>query len=91
MSILFLMKIGRLEVGDRLYFNILFLNFDYFQSKHCSLANLSPKQLVDHHEESEEWGGYFIINGIEKILRMLIMPRRNYVSQMLVAKFADIT
>lgn len=24
-------------------------------------------------------GGYFIINGIEKILRMLIMPRRNYV------------
>ena len=29
---------------------------------------------------SKEWGGYFIINGIEKILRMLIMPRRNYVS-----------
>jgi len=48
------------------------------KSKNCSLANLSPKQLVDKHEESEEWGGYFIINGIEKIIRMLIMPRRNY-------------
>lgn len=23
-------------------------------------------------------GGYFIINGIEKVIRMLIMPRRNY-------------
>ena len=23
-------------------------------------------------------GGYFIINGIEKVLRMLIMPRRNH-------------
>lgn len=25
-------------------------------------------------------GGYFIVNGNEKLLRMLIMPRRNYVS-----------
>lgn len=23
-------------------------------------------------------GGYFIINGIEKVIRMLIMPRRNF-------------
>ena len=28
----------------------------------------------------QEMGGYFIINGKEKIVRMLIMPRRNYVS-----------
>ena len=26
----------------------------------------------------QEMGGYFIINGIEKVLRMLIMQRRNY-------------
>lgn len=23
-------------------------------------------------------GGYFIINGLEKVIRMLIMPRRNF-------------
>lgn len=25
-------------------------------------------------------GGYFIVNGNERIIRMLVMPRRNYVS-----------
>ncbi|KAK7901491.1 hypothetical protein WMY93_018260 [Mugilogobius chulae] len=25
-----------------------------------------------------EMGGYFVVNGIEKVIRMLIMPRRNY-------------
>ena len=29
---------------------------------------------------SKEAGGYFIINGIEKVIRMLILPRRNFVS-----------
>jgi len=48
------------------------------KSKHCSLANLSPAELIKWHEEAEEWGGYFIVNGIEKILRMLILQRRNY-------------
>ncbi len=28
----------------------------------------------------QEFGGYFIVNGLEKIFRMLILPRRNYVS-----------
>ncbi|XP_031556701.1 DNA-directed RNA polymerase I subunit RPA2-like [Actinia tenebrosa] len=48
------------------------------KSDNCSLARLSPEELVRHHEEAEEAGGYFIINGIEKIIRMLILPRRNY-------------
>ncbi|XP_020843135.2 DNA-directed RNA polymerase I subunit RPA2 isoform X1 [Phascolarctos cinereus] len=48
------------------------------KSKLCNLHNLSPKALIEHHEEAEEMGGYFIINGIEKIIRMLIMPRRNF-------------
>uniref|UniRef100_A0A672GJQ9 DNA-directed RNA polymerase subunit beta n=1 Tax=Salarias fasciatus TaxID=181472 RepID=A0A672GJQ9_SALFA len=48
------------------------------KSKLCNLHGLSPKELVEHHEESEEMGGYFIVNGIEKVIRMLIMPRRNY-------------
>ncbi|KAM4591755.1 DNA-directed RNA polymerase I subunit RPA2 [Odontesthes bonariensis] len=48
------------------------------KSKLCNLHGLSPKELVQHHEEAEEMGGYFIVNGIEKVIRMLIMPRRNY-------------
>ncbi|KAI9875559.1 MAG: DNA-directed RNA polymerase I subunit RPA2 [Pleopsidium flavum] len=36
------------------------------------------KNLVQHKEESEELGGYFIVNGIEKLVRMLIVARRNY-------------
>ena len=50
------------------------------QSKNCCLANLPPKALVRHKEEAQEFGGHFIVNGNERIVRMLIMPRRNYVS-----------
>ncbi|KAM4771716.1 DNA-directed RNA polymerase I subunit RPA2 isoform 2-T2 [Rhinophrynus dorsalis] len=48
------------------------------KSKLCNLYGLSPKELIEHHEEEQEMGGYFIINGIEKVIRMLIMPRRNF-------------
>ncbi|XP_043913930.1 DNA-directed RNA polymerase I subunit RPA2 [Protopterus annectens] len=48
------------------------------KSKLCHLHGLSPKELARHHEEAEEMGGYFIINGIEKVMRMLVMPRRNF-------------
>ncbi|XP_034537373.1 DNA-directed RNA polymerase I subunit RPA2 [Notolabrus celidotus] len=48
------------------------------KSNLCNLHGLSPRELVEHHEEAEEMGGYFIINGNEKVIRMLIMPRRNY-------------
>lgn len=39
---------------------------------------MSPDQLVKNKEESEELGGYFIVNGIEKIIRMLQVNRRNF-------------
>ncbi|XP_051928915.1 DNA-directed RNA polymerase I subunit RPA2 isoform X2 [Hippocampus zosterae] len=48
------------------------------KSKLCNLHGMTPRQLVEHHEEAEEMGGYFIVNGIEKVIRLLIMPRRNY-------------
>lgn len=38
---------------------------------------MNQQQLVSHSEEPNELGGYFIINGLEKIIRMLIVPRRN--------------
>lgn len=48
------------------------------QSDLCHLAKFSPKQLVKHGEHDQEWGGYFIIKGHEKLVRMLLMTRRNY-------------
>ncbi|KAK6198040.1 DNA-directed RNA polymerase I [Scheffersomyces amazonensis] len=47
-------------------------------SNRCHLQGLSPQQLIDYKEESDELGGYFIVNGIEKLIRMLIVQRRNH-------------
>ncbi|XP_063964205.1 DNA-directed RNA polymerase I subunit RPA2-like [Lytechinus pictus] len=46
--------------------------------KNCNLHNLPPSELVKRKEEGSEMGGYFIANGIEKVIRMLVMPRRNF-------------
>ena len=48
------------------------------RTNRCHLEGLSPKELVDRREETEELGGYFIVNGIEKLVRMLIVNRRNF-------------
>lgn len=39
---------------------------------------MSPKELVSHGEHEQEWGGYFVIKGLERLIRMLLMTRRNY-------------
>lgn len=39
---------------------------------------MNPEELVAHDEHEQEWGGYFIIKGLERLIRMLIMTRRNY-------------
>ncbi|KAJ1308566.1 hypothetical protein OPQ81_004265 [Rhizoctonia solani] len=49
------------------------------RSNRCNLRGLSSAQLVRKHEEPEEFGGYFIINGNERLIRYLILPRRNHV------------
>lgn len=43
------------------------------KSEHCHLTKLTPQELVEHHEDCNEFGGYFIVNGNEKIIRMLII------------------
>ncbi|MCJ1406081.1 DNA-directed RNA polymerase I subunit RPA2 [Ptychographa xylographoides] len=48
------------------------------KSNKCHLEKCSPAQLIDRKEESEELGGYFIVNGNEKLIRMLIVSKRNY-------------
>lgn len=42
--------------------------------------NMSTKDLYSKYEEPNENGGYFIVKGYERILRLLTMTRRNYVS-----------
>jgi DNA-directed RNA polymerase I subunit RPA2 len=48
------------------------------RSDHCHLANLPPDEMVNQCEDPYEYGGYFIINGNEKIIRMLIIQKRNF-------------
>ena len=47
-------------------------------SNKCNLRGSSPQKLVALHEEGTEVGGYFIMNGIERVIRLLQLPRRNH-------------
>eukprot|EP00980_Cylindrotheca_fusiformis_P011899 scaffold2830_cov131-Cylindrotheca_fusiformis.AAC.20 len=47
-------------------------------SKACHLEGMMPKELVKMREEDNEFGGYFLMNGIERCIRMLQIPRRNH-------------
>ncbi|XP_061713388.1 DNA-directed RNA polymerase I subunit RPA2 [Cydia pomonella] len=48
------------------------------KSKMCHLADMTPEELVAHNEHADEWGGYFIIKGHERLARMLLVTRRNF-------------
>ncbi|PYH77719.1 beta and beta-prime subunits of DNA dependent RNA-polymerase [Aspergillus uvarum CBS 121591] len=48
------------------------------RTNRCHLEKATPHELVEHKEESEELGGYFIVNGNEKLIRMLVVGKRNY-------------
>lgn len=39
---------------------------------------MSPAELVKVKEHENEWGGYFVVKGIERLVRMLLMTRSNY-------------
>ena len=47
------------------------------KTRNCLLRN-SGESLLDLKEDEQEPGGYFIINGLEKILRNIIIPRKNF-------------
>ena len=47
------------------------------QSSKCHLSSLEQHELVELKEEANECGGYFILNGIERVIRLLQVPRRN--------------
>ncbi|XP_068081790.1 DNA-directed RNA polymerase I subunit RPA2 isoform X2 [Anabrus simplex] len=48
------------------------------KSNRCHLEKLSPQELIRKGEHEDEWGGYFIVGGHERLIRMLILTRRNY-------------
>jgi DNA-directed RNA polymerase I subunit RPA2 len=69
------------------------INFGHFpimlQSKLCNLRGSSPRKLVSLKEEASEMGGYFILNGLERFIRPIIMPKRNYPMSTVRSSFCD--
>lgn len=59
------------------------------RSNRCHLFNKSPKELIQMHEDPDEFGGYFLCNGIERLIRLLIVPRRNFPTAIIRPSFAN--
>ncbi|KAI4323574.1 hypothetical protein L6164_023169 [Bauhinia variegata] len=59
------------------------------QSKLCNLRGADPRKLVSYKEEASEMGGYFVLNGLERVARLLIMPKRNYPMSLVRNSFSD--
>lgn len=51
----------------------------YPQSVKCNLNNMTPKELIAHHEEEWEVGGFFIVNGVERCIRIVQGLRAGHV------------
>lgn len=49
------------------------------KSRCCNLSGMSRSALVAEKEEANEMGGYFVCNGIERIIRCLVAQRRHYI------------
>lgn len=49
------------------------------KSNRCHLEHATGEELIRAKEEVNEMGGYFILNGNERIVRLLIVPRRHQV------------
>ncbi len=47
-------------------------------SSKCNLNGMTPEQLIRQGEEEYEFGGYFVVNGAEKVLRMNLVQRVNH-------------
>ncbi|CDJ46216.1 DNA-directed RNA polymerase I subunit RPA2, putative [Eimeria brunetti] len=48
------------------------------KSNRCSLSGMSPTEMVKAGEDLDELGGYFIVNGNERVLRFVIQQKTNY-------------
>ena len=59
------------------------------RSSRCHLQHASPSELVRRHEEANEQGGFFIVNGNDRLIRLLIVPRRHYVTAVIRPSFTN--
>ncbi|CAL9148569.1 unnamed protein product [Musa hybrid cultivar] len=59
------------------------------KSKLCHLRGADPQKLVAHKEEATEMGGYFICNGMERLVRLLIIQKQNYPMSMVRKSFRN--
>eukprot|EP00359_Climacostomum_virens_P003308 CAMPEP_0204902980 /NCGR_PEP_ID=MMETSP1397-20131031/3987_1 /ASSEMBLY_ACC=CAM_ASM_000891 /TAXON_ID=49980 /ORGANISM="Climacostomum Climacostomum virens, Strain Stock W-24" /LENGTH=1076 /DNA_ID=CAMNT_0052071557 /DNA_START=38 /DNA_END=3268 /DNA_ORIENTATION=+ len=48
------------------------------KSKLCHLSTMTSAEQIKAGEDIHEPGGYFIVNGIERLIRLLIVNKRNY-------------
>ena len=48
------------------------------KSKYCHLSDMTKETAIKQGEDVHEVGGYFIINGVEKLVRLLIVQKQNY-------------
>ena len=39
--------------------------------KYRFTSGLRPSELIEHGEQETEWGGYFVIGGHERLIRIL--------------------
>jgi DNA-directed RNA polymerase I subunit RPA2 len=58
------------------------------RSARCHLQGLGAAELVARKEDADELGGYFIVNGIERLVRLLIATRRNHPMALVRSSFA---
>ncbi|GFS71022.1 DNA-directed RNA polymerase I subunit RPA2 [Nephila pilipes] len=61
------------EYSERVFFVPLML-----KSNLCLLNGMDDENLLKHKEDLNDPGGYFIVEGEERVLRTFILPRRNY-------------
>ena len=59
------------------------------RSNRCHLQHATPTELVRRHEEANEQGGFFIVNGNDRLIRLLIVPRRHYVTAIIRPSFTN--
>ncbi|CAM9517529.1 unnamed protein product, partial [Scytosiphon promiscuus] len=58
-------------------------------SRRCHLRGHGPAQLSRGREEAGEMGGYFVVRGIERVIRLLQVPKRNYAHAISRGTFKD--